>query len=251
MKSLVLCVAVLGCSAIALAHDNQGPPRSRPQPQQQRQTQPPRIGEERWSPNGLVLYRWSQGGWVATGWQRQFNFSGTRLIYDMYFNNAPVRRVNETVPGWTQMLDLSGNPPYWRAWPNNNPNAIYLYMANQNQWWLEADYVKHLQSILAQLQAAAANQRQGVQQPRNPRIGPGEKLIAPNVRESIPIDDSRRTPEERRYVTQMIAQVQNGAIRTAQVGACEQNRAGTPYDANGNVNRGYYDTQTGVRPRSC
>jgi hypothetical protein len=246
---IVIGIAVVGLSNVALAQNTQRP--VRPSPQQQRQIQAPRVGEERWSVDGTVLHRWTHGGWVPTGWRRQFYFSNSRLIYDMYYNNRAVRRMNESVPGWTQMLDLSGNPPYWRAWPTDNPNAIYMFAGNQNQWWLEADYVKYLQAILAQLQDAARRAPSAPVPARHPFIRPGEKLIAHNVRENIPQDNARRTPEERRFVEQSNAMVINGMIRTAQIGICENNRGGAAYDANGNVNSGYYDSMTGVRQRTC
>jgi hypothetical protein len=77
----------------------------------------------------------------------------------VYFNNVPIRRMNDSLPGWTQTLEYTGTGAgFWWKWANNNPQVVYILYGNQ--WWLGTQ-------LVATLQAEAQRSRQPQRGNRN------------------------------------------------------------------------------------
>ncbi len=150
--AITIAVAV---SATALAQQRTVSPRSTPQRQSQERHP---IGEQQWSQDGTVLYQWTARGWVPTGWRRTFPDRRNMLVYDMYLNDVLVRRRDDGLPGWTQTLEYTGTGAgFWWRWPNNNPQAIYIYYGSQ--WWLGTQLVAALQAQVAGLSQPRSGNR--------------------------------------------------------------------------------------------
>jgi hypothetical protein len=209
--------------------------------------QQPRVGEVRWSGDGLSLLRWSGRGWVITGWTRTFP-SRERRVYDLFVNLAPMARIDEREPGWTLATDYAGafkGVP--RKWPSNNPQAVH-YLMNR-QWMTTEQYLAYLVSLLQRL--IYLEQHPQPTPPRAPgTLKPGE--IAPNVRENLPMNAAYMTREEVEYVRKSNMTVIGMMQRSGQRSSCELNQSSYAYNtATGALIPGWYDTPNGPMRKGC
>jgi len=187
--------------------------------------------------------------------------------YDTYkpSTRAWLNRYDESEPGWTKVLSLTEPNPTWFKFNPANPTTIFMLVNNR---WIDT-----LQWM--QQQGKASNPRTTAQtQPRLPAHCPPFKgpLIAPQVRENLPVEASCRTPEERvwndRVTAGMVTNQQLKQLRSN----CEATRASKPYESTqrgrdgsityvlrdgsvqpsgGSLNPGWYWTATGPQMKAC
>ena len=143
-------------------------------------------------------------------------------VYETYRPSTKtwMARIDESVPGWTMTRALNDPNAMWFKYRTHG--GTNLFMLVNNQWVDAAGYI-------AQQRAATPIQTPQVAVANCPPIrGP---FIAPNVRESVPMNVSCRTPEEKVWDRKVIEGIQTDWLLKQQRNACLQAQSSQPYRA--------------------
>lgn len=178
---------------------------------------PPAQGTTAWGPQDHCQYVFYGGVWHRQDVCRQMRGPA---VYDTFLSStrAWLNRIDESTPGWMKYRSWRQVNATWYA-ASTRGNRRLLKLVNGQ--WVDAT---------AELAATEAHV-----------VGLLNQLI----------QLQRQAAQEAAQNDKVIQDIGIGRIIGAQRHACEMAIAGQPYDINGRINDGWYETATGPRRHDC